>query len=157
MDVQSVSLSTICSVDVHWVSLSLPPTTAFLYAGMSDCPASSQSGTRTIKNSLCRKPVRYRNRGTQSGTGVLRYRTEIQDAGMPMPSYGLPKPFLAPSNLLCPPMYPTPYFTKSRPDIISPHWTQSLLSQRVLFKQTYFPIIKLGPQNTHPSHISPNL
>ncbi len=32
-------------------------------------------------------PVRYLNKGTQSGTGMCRYRTEIQDAGMPMPSY----------------------------------------------------------------------
>jgi hypothetical protein len=46
---------------------------------------------------LLPEPVRYRNKGTQSGTGMLRYRTEIQDAGMPMqvastsmpmPSYG---------------------------------------------------------------------
>jgi hypothetical protein len=29
---------------------------------------------------------RYRNKGTQSGTGMLLYRTEIQDAGMPMPA-----------------------------------------------------------------------
>jgi hypothetical protein len=30
------------------------------------------------------EPVRYRNKGTQFGTGMLRYRTERLDAGMPM-------------------------------------------------------------------------
>jgi hypothetical protein len=43
------------------------------------------------------EPVRYRNKVTQSGTGMLRYRTEMYDAEMlmpaastwmPMPSYG---------------------------------------------------------------------
>jgi hypothetical protein len=38
-------------LDVHWVSLSLPPTTAFENTGMSECPASSQSGTGMNKNS----------------------------------------------------------------------------------------------------------
>jgi hypothetical protein len=32
------------------------------------------------------EPFQYRNKGTQSGTGMLPYRTEIQDAGMPMPA-----------------------------------------------------------------------
>jgi hypothetical protein len=32
------------------------------------------------------EPVRYRNKGSQSGTGMLWYRTEIQDAGMLMPA-----------------------------------------------------------------------
>ncbi len=50
MDVQGVSLSTTCNLDVHWASLS-PPPTAFLNAVMSDCPASSQSGTGMNKNS----------------------------------------------------------------------------------------------------------
>jgi hypothetical protein len=49
--VQGVSLSTTCSLDVHWVSLLASTTTAFLNAGMSDCPASSQSGTGINKNS----------------------------------------------------------------------------------------------------------
>ncbi len=35
------------------------------------------------KKILMPEPVRSRNKGTQSGTGMLRYRTEIQDAGMP--------------------------------------------------------------------------
>ncbi len=30
------------------------------------------------------KPIRYRNNGFQSGTGMRWYRTEIPDAGMPM-------------------------------------------------------------------------
>jgi hypothetical protein len=44
MDVKGVSLSTTCSFYVHWVSLSPPTITAVLNAGMSDYPASSQSG-----------------------------------------------------------------------------------------------------------------
>jgi hypothetical protein len=54
---------------------------------MSDFQASGQSGTRMNKNvntgtSPIPEPVRYRKKGTQSGTGMLWYRTEIQDAGM---------------------------------------------------------------------------
>jgi hypothetical protein len=29
---------------------------------------------------------RYRNKGIQSGTGMLRYRTEMLDNGIPMPA-----------------------------------------------------------------------
>ncbi len=68
-------------------TLGIPFTTtnnSFLHAGMSDCPAPSQCGTGMNKY-LMPEPVRYRNKGTQSGTGMLRYRTEIQvpeaDAG----------------------------------------------------------------------------
>jgi hypothetical protein len=84
MDVQGVSLSTTCSVDVHWLSFS-QPTTAFLNAGMPDCPASSQSGNGMNKNV---------DAGNQSGFGILRYRTENQDAGVPMPaaSTSMPMP-----------------------------------------------------------------
>ena len=32
------------------------------------------------------EPLEYWNNGTQSGTGMLPYWTEIQDAGMPMPA-----------------------------------------------------------------------
>jgi hypothetical protein len=32
------------------------------------------------------EPVRYLDKRNQSGTRMLRYRTDIQDAGMPMPS-----------------------------------------------------------------------
>jgi len=61
---------------------------------MSNCPASNQSGTGMNKNAGAREPVRYRDKRTQSGTGMLLYRTEIQDAGMPMPaaSASLPMP-----------------------------------------------------------------
>ncbi len=53
---------------------------------MSDCLASVQSGTEMNKNADAGTspvtesgdPVLYRN-------GMLRYRTEIPDAGMPMP------------------------------------------------------------------------
>jgi hypothetical protein len=40
------------------------------------------------------EPVRYRSKGFQSGTGMLRFRTEIQVAGMPMPtaSTSMPMP-----------------------------------------------------------------
>jgi hypothetical protein len=30
--------------------------------------------------------VRYRNKGTQSGTGMIRYGIEMSDAGMPTPA-----------------------------------------------------------------------
>jgi hypothetical protein len=32
------------------------------------------------------EPVRYRNKDTQSGSGMLLYRTEMIDAGLPMPA-----------------------------------------------------------------------
>ncbi len=32
------------------------------------------------------EPVRYRNKETQSGIGTLQYRTELMDAGIPMPA-----------------------------------------------------------------------
>ena len=35
---------------------------------------------------LMPEPVQYRNKRTQSGTGMLRYRTEKLDARMPMPA-----------------------------------------------------------------------
>jgi hypothetical protein len=57
----------------------------FLNAGLSDCPASSQSGTGKNKNTDA-GTIRYQNKGTQYGTGILWYWTKIQDAGMPMPA-----------------------------------------------------------------------
>ena len=36
--------------------------------------------------------VRYRIKGTQSGTRMLRYQTEIPDAGMPMPAASVSMP-----------------------------------------------------------------
>jgi hypothetical protein len=67
-----------------------------LNPGVSDCPASSQSDTGMNKN-VDAGTSRYRNKGTQSGTGMLRYRTEIHDAGMPMPaaSTSMPMPSYA--------------------------------------------------------------
>jgi hypothetical protein len=41
---------------------------------------------------LMMEPVRYRIKGTQSGIGMLRYRTEIQDAGIPMPAASNSRP-----------------------------------------------------------------
>jgi hypothetical protein len=32
------------------------------------------------------EPVRYQNKGTYSGPGMLRFHTEVSDAGMPMPA-----------------------------------------------------------------------
>ena len=87
MDVQDVFLSTNSSVDVQVVGIHFQSQqferagcTPFLNAGMSDCPASSQSGTR--KNKIA-DAVLHRNKGTQSGTRMLQYRTDKQDAGMP--------------------------------------------------------------------------
>jgi hypothetical protein len=42
-------------------------------------------------------PARYRNKETQFGTGMLRYRTEMLNAGMQMPaaSASMPMPSYA--------------------------------------------------------------
>jgi hypothetical protein len=52
---------------------------------MPDCPGSDQSGTGLKKLTL---PgiVRYRTKPRQSGIFLVWYRTEIIDAGMPMPA-----------------------------------------------------------------------
>ncbi len=55
-------------------------------AGMPDCPASSQSGTR-LKKLTRPEQVRYWTKLTQSGIFVVRYRTKIRggwnaDAGV---------------------------------------------------------------------------
>jgi hypothetical protein len=49
------------------------------------CPASDQSGTGLEKLTM---PgiVQYRTKPRQSGIFLVRYRTEIIDAGMPMPA-----------------------------------------------------------------------
>ncbi len=52
---------------------------------MPDCPASGQSGTGMNKNTEP-ETVRYRNKGTRPGTGMLQYRTEVPGAGMPIPA-----------------------------------------------------------------------
>jgi hypothetical protein len=51
---------------------------------MPDCPASDQSGTG-LKKLMMLGIVRYRTKPRQSGIFLVRYRTEIIDAGMPMP------------------------------------------------------------------------
>ena len=47
---------------------------------MPDCPAFGQSATEQTKM-LTLEPVQYQNKGTQSSTGMLPYRTERPDAG----------------------------------------------------------------------------
>jgi hypothetical protein len=54
-------------------------------AGMRECPASDQSGTG-IKKLMMLGQVRYRIKPRQSGIFLVRYRTDIIDAGMPMPA-----------------------------------------------------------------------
>jgi hypothetical protein len=54
-------------------------------AGMLDCPASDQSGIG-IKKLTMPGQVRYRTKPRQSGIFLVRYWTEIIDAGMPMPA-----------------------------------------------------------------------
>ncbi len=99
------ALSTTCNLDVHWVSLSQPPKPAvwmcrvYRFLKMPEC--------RTVRHPvspvpewtkmLMPEPFQYRNKRTQSGTGMLRYRTEIQDAGMPIPaaSTSMPMPCYA--------------------------------------------------------------
>ncbi len=49
-------------------------------AGMPDCPASDQSGTG-LKKLTMPGIVRYRTKPRQSGIFLVRYRTEIIDAG----------------------------------------------------------------------------
>ncbi len=44
------------------------------------------------------EPVWYRNKGTQSGTGKLRYWTEIPDTGMSVPAAS--NSMLMPSNVV---------------------------------------------------------
>ncbi len=47
---------------------------------MPDCPASG------LKKLTMPKPVQYRTKLTQSGIFLVRYRTKIRDAAMPMPA-----------------------------------------------------------------------
>ncbi len=57
-------------------------------AGMSDCPASSQSGTEMNRNAYA-GPVRDRNKGTPVQTEMINARMPMPAAStsMPMPSY----------------------------------------------------------------------
>jgi hypothetical protein len=52
---------------------------------MPDCPVSDQSGTG-IKKLTMPAQFRYLTKPRQSGIVSIRYRTEIIDAGMPMPA-----------------------------------------------------------------------
>ncbi len=54
-------------------------------AGMPDCLASDQSGTG-LKKLTMPGIVQYRTKPRQSGIFLVRYRTKIIDAGMPMPA-----------------------------------------------------------------------
>jgi hypothetical protein len=54
-------------------------------ARMPDCPASDQSGTG-IKKLTMPGQVQYQTKPRQSGIFLVRYRTEIIDAGLPMPA-----------------------------------------------------------------------
>jgi hypothetical protein len=71
-------------------------------AGLLDCPASNQSSTG-VKKLTMPGQVRYRTKPRQSSIFLVWYRTEIIDAGkpmpalaswMPMPSYGYDEPLL---------------------------------------------------------------
>jgi hypothetical protein len=53
---------------------------------MLDCPASDQSGTEMKKNNDAPGPVQYRIKPMESDIFLVRYRTEIMNAGMPMPA-----------------------------------------------------------------------
>jgi hypothetical protein len=65
----------------------------FSKAGMPDCPASSQSGTGMKKLTML-ELVQYRTKPMQSGIFLVRYRTKLTDAGMPMPAlvFWMPMP-----------------------------------------------------------------
>ncbi len=68
---------------------------------MPDRPASSQSGTG-LKKLMMPEQVLYRTMLTQSGIFLVRYRTKIRDAGMPMPALvsSMPMPsFALPAGL----------------------------------------------------------
>jgi hypothetical protein len=80
-------------------------------AGMPGCPASNQSGTGMEKLTMPGQ-VRYRTKPRQSSLFLVRYRTKIIDAGMPMPalvswmpmpSYGNKELLFTSSSILTPP------------------------------------------------------
>ncbi len=77
--------STACSVDVQGISS--PQYSFFLIPEYRTvhCPALVSPVTEW-KLVLMPEPVRCQNKGVQSGPGMLRYGTEMPDAGMPMPT-----------------------------------------------------------------------
>jgi hypothetical protein len=96
MDVQGVSLSTASSMDAGCIPFYLQQykragCTPFLNAGMSDCPATNQYGTGMNRNADAKTSL-----VPEKGHPV-RYRTEIQGSGMPMPaaSTSMPMPSYA--------------------------------------------------------------
>jgi hypothetical protein len=77
VDVQGVSPSTVSSVDVQSVPRTLyHPCPVFVNPEMLDCPATG-SPVPELKRMTIPEQVRYRIKGTQSDTGILRYRTEM--------------------------------------------------------------------------------
>jgi hypothetical protein len=85
-DPQHWFLSAISSTDVQGVSLAslevwMCRVSVFIKAGLSSIRSVQYLTEQNV-------PVRYWDNGNQFDTGMFRYRTEIQDAGMPMPSYG---------------------------------------------------------------------
>jgi hypothetical protein len=110
MDVQDAPLSTTSSKDVQGVFL--PITSIMDVQGVSQstyagCTFLSMPECRTVRHlitpvpeslkMLTPEPVGYRDKRARSRTGMLRYRTKIQDVGIlmpaasasiPMPSYG---------------------------------------------------------------------
>ncbi len=61
---------------------------------MLDCPASNQSGTG-LKKLTMPGIVWYRTKLWQSDIFLVRYQTEIIDAGMPMPALVFLMPMLS--------------------------------------------------------------
>ncbi len=115
------------NINVHW----------HIYRnGMPDCPASSQSGTG-LKKLTMPKPVRYRNKLTQSGIFLVRYRTQIRDAGMPTPALvsSMPMPSYADFWLL---NKPQPYLSAFGGDSLAVLQVYSALSTQLLaIKKTW--------------------
>ncbi len=85
MEVQGVDFQKMSLHQYQYGRARCTPPEQFLQ--MPDCPASSQFGTGMKKNAgAWTEQVRYRNKGTLSGTRMLLYRTEKSDAGMSTPA-----------------------------------------------------------------------
>ncbi len=87
IDVQGVSPATAISMNLQGVSLLCVPFYRQQYLPV--IPVLEWTKMPMLEH------FRYHNKRTQSGTGMLRYRTEIQDAGMLMPaaaSISMPMP-----------------------------------------------------------------
>ncbi len=64
----------------------------FFYAGLTDYPASGQSGNGKIITADAKTIPVPQYRGPVPGTGMLLYRTKLPDTGMPMESASMPMP-----------------------------------------------------------------